>query len=218
MSTRYVKIISGQLLLELTGITLNYLFHLYLSGNDPEILVGNFMGDFVKGPLGDTYPPRLRQGIDLHRRIDSFARDQVHFNRSRLRLDPKFGLYRGILVDLFYDHFLAVSWNDWSPEPLADYLSRVRLIVEGKRPLLPERLQEIYPVIFEEMLPSYREPAGIARALQRMSRRVKRPDNPLAGGGAELIRHYDELRQDFLGFLPEAREFASKLAEGGRSG
>ena len=188
---------------------MNYLFHLFLSGDDPEIITGNFMGDFVKGPLGDRYPPRLRQGIDLHRRIDSFARDQVHFNRSRLRLDPKFGLYRGILVDLYYDHFLAVSWRDWSPEPLDDYLCRIRRTVEGRRSLLPERLQEIVPVIFEHMLPSYREPAGIGSALERMSRRVKRA-NPLAGGGAELVRHYPELQQDFLRFIPAAREFAAQ--------
>ena len=190
---------------------MNYLFHLFLSGDDPEMLTGNFMGDFVKGSLGDAYPPRLRQGIELHRRIDSFARDQVHFNRSRLRLAPQFGLYRGILVDLYYDHFLAVTWNDWSEEPLDHYLDRIRLTVEQRRSLLPERLREIVPVIFEKMLPSYREPAGIARALERMSKRVKRT-NPLAGGGAELTRHYESLREDFLGFLPEAREFAARFA------
>ena len=158
---------------------MNYLFHLFLSGDDPEIIAGNFMGDFVKGPLGDGYPPRLRRGIELHRRIDSFARDQLHFNRSRLRLDPEFGLYRGILVDLYYDHFLALSWQDWSGEPLADYLSRVRLLIEAKAPLLPERLREIVPLIFEKWLPSYPEPAAIGLALERMAGRVKRA-NPLA--------------------------------------
>ena len=194
-----------------TETTLNYLFHLFLSGDDPEVLTGNFMGDFIKGPLGDAYPPRLRQGIDLHRRIDSFARDQADFNRSRLRLDPTFGLYRGILVDLYYDHFLALSWDQWSRESLDDYLIRVRRIVEGQRLLLPERLREIVPVIFEDLLPSYLEPAGVGRALERMSRRVKR-SNPLAGGGAELSRHYEGLREDFLGFLPEVREFSVRLA------
>jgi acyl carrier protein phosphodiesterase len=190
----------------------NYLFHLYLSGDDPQMLTGNFMGDFVKGPLGDDYPPRLRRGLELHRRIDSFARDQVHFNRSRLRLGAEFGLYRGILVDLFYDHFLAVSWDTWSSEPLDAYLSRARLLVEEQGPFLPERLQGLVPIIFEDMIPSYRETAGISRALDRMAQRVKRV-NPLAGGGAELTRHYDGLKEDFLGFLPAARYFAAKLVE-----
>jgi acyl carrier protein phosphodiesterase len=188
----------------------NYLFHMYLSGDDPDILTGNFMGDFVKGRLGDAYPPRLRRGIELHRRIDSFAQGQPQFTQSRLRLGKEFGLYRGILVDLYYDHFLALTWNDWSTEPLTDYLHRVRRIVEGKRSYLPERLQAMVPVIFEDMLPSYREAEGIGRALARMSTRVKR-ENPLAGGGTELIRHYEGLHEDFLDFLPAAREFAAQL-------
>jgi acyl carrier protein phosphodiesterase len=192
----------------------NYLFHLFLSGDDPEIITGNFMGDFVKGQLSDDHPPRLRRGLELHRHIDSFARDQEHFNRSRLRLGPEFGLYRGILVDLYYDHFLAVTWNQWSREPLTVYLNRVRLLVEERRARLPERLQEIVTLIFQDLLPSYREPAGIGLALQRMGRRVKR-ENPLAGGGAELVRHYDGLQQDFLGFLPAAQAFAAKFIESG---
>ena len=187
---------------------MNYLFHLYLSGEDPDILTGSFMGDFVKGPLGDTYPPRLRRGIEMHRRTDSFAQNQPHFTRSRLRLGGEFGLYRGILVDLYYDHFLAATWSDWSTEPLTDYLHRVRRIVEGRRSHLPERLQGIMPIIFEEMIPSYLEAAGVGRALARMSKRLKRP-NPLAGGGLELGRHYEGLHEDFLGFLPAAQQFAA---------
>lgn len=192
---------------------MNYLFHLFLSGEDPEILVGNFMGDFVKGPLGGAYPPRLRLGIELHRHIDSFAQHQTDFTRSRLRLAKEFGLYRGVLVDLYYDHFLAVTWNDWSGEPLADYLNRVRKIVEGKRSQLPEQLQGLVPVIFEELLPSYREVEGVSKALERMAKRVKRV-NPLASGGGELVRHYQGLQDDFTGFFPAVREFAERQLAG----
>ena len=192
---------------------MNYLFHMYLSGPDPDILTGNFMGDFVKGQLGDAYPPRLRRGIEMHRRIDSFAQNQPHFTRSRLRLGRDFGLYRGILVDLFYDHFLAASWSDWSALSFADYLGSVRQMVERNRSYLPERLREIMPIVFEEMIPSYLEAEGVGRALARMSRRVKRP-NPLAGGGVELARHYEGLHEDFLGFLPAAREFAEGFLNG----
>jgi len=189
---------------------MNYLFHLYLSGDDPEILTGNFMGDFVKGRLGDAYPPRLRRGLELHRRIDSFAQGHPQFTRSRLRLSEEFGLYRGIMVDLYYDHFLAAGWSDWSTEPLHQYLQRVRRIVEGNRAHLPERLQGLLPVIFEEMIPSYLETEGVEKALLRMSKRMTRA-NPLAGGGVELIRHYEGLQEDFLEFLPAVRAYAVSL-------
>lgn len=188
----------------------NYLFHLYLSGSDPEIVTGNFMGDFVKGRLDGLYPPRLRQGVELHRRIDSFARDAEAFNRSRLRLAPEFGLYRGVLVDLFYDHFLAAGWSQYSSEPLERYLLRTRSLVETRRSLLPHRLREITSTIFDDLLPSYRDPGGISLALQRMSRRIPR-ENPLAAGGAELTRHYRQLQQDFQEFLPAAQRFSTEL-------
>lgn len=187
---------------------MNFLFHMLLSGCDDQILVGNFMGDFVKGPLADRFPERIRQGLNLHRRIDSFASRDDLFQRSRLRIDRRYGLYRGVLVDLFYDHFLVTEWHDWSDEPFDVYLARSRSIIERERAELPERLQRLVPTIFEELLPSYGTVAGIARALERMSRRVVR-ENPLAGAESELELNYEGLRADFRGFLPLVRRFAA---------
>lgn len=187
---------------------MNFLFHMLLSGADEQILVGNFMGDFVKGPLAERFPERIRQGVTLHRRIDSFASRDDLFQCSRRRLDPLYGLYRGVLVDLFYDHFLVAEWNSWAEEPFDRYLARTRAIIEQQLAELPERLQKLVPVIFEELLPSYAEVSGIGSALARMSRRMIRP-NPLAGGEAELLLHYDDLRADFRGFMPLVRRFAA---------
>jgi acyl carrier protein phosphodiesterase len=187
---------------------MNFLFHMLLSGDDDQILAGNFMGDFVKGPLADRFPERIRQGLALHRGIDSFANRDDLFQRSRLRLHPHFGLYRGVLVDLFYDHFLVVEWSNWSDEPFNQYLARCRSIIEGQMGELPERLQGLVPTIFDELLPSYGTVSGIARALERMSRRVVRA-NPLAGAESQLELNYEGLRADFSGFLPLVRRFAA---------
>lgn len=43
-----------------------------------------------------------------------------------------------------------------------------------------------------------------------MSRRVTRT-NPLLGGEAELVRHYDGLRDDFMIFMPLVSSFADEL-------
>lgn len=191
---------------------MNILFHLFLSGSDPELLVGNFMGDFVKGPLGDSYPPRIRQGLTLHRQIDSFAQKNADFQASRLRLPAHYGLYRGILVDLFYDHFLARGWNSWSDSDLLHYLSRTRAIVETYRPVMPLQLQGFIPVMFDELLPSYSTVEGIESALRRMSKRVKRA-NPLAAGGGELAVHYSELRSDFERFMIAVQKYTADTIE-----
>ncbi|SNB45808.1 ACP phosphodiesterase [Geobacter sp. DSM 9736] len=187
---------------------MNFLIHLFLSGTNPDIIVGNFMGDFVKGRVGTDYPLDLRAGIILHRRIDRFAESDLVFRRSRYRLSSRYGLYRGVLVDLFYDHFLARQWDKWSDKPLEGYLLWVRTQVEGRAFMLPERLRPIVPLIFGELIPSYTEVSGIARALERMSRRVARV-NPLAQGHQELARNYDELLEDFQEFLPRVIDFAT---------
>lgn len=187
---------------------MNFLFHIHLSGDDPDILTGNLMGDFVKGRVGDEYPPRLRSGIALHRRIDTFAQGHPLFRQSRERIDPLYGLWRGVLVDLFYDHFLARGWAEWSSVTFDAYLKRARVMVEGNRRYLPDRMQGLVPVIFESLIPSYLEVEGIGRALERMAQRVRRP-NPLAGGEGELIRHYGGLQADFREFMPEALRFVS---------
>jgi acyl carrier protein phosphodiesterase len=186
----------------------NFLAHLFLSGNVPELLVGNLMGDFVKGKLDGSFPPGIEQGILLHRGIDSFAGRNPHFIRSKRRLDQRFGLYRGVLVDLFYDHFLAAHWEDYADRPLSVSITDAWQILRRRTEILPERFRRIMPHLFEEWLPSYREISGIGATLGRMSRfRIKRA-NRLAEGIEELRRHYGELDADFLQFFLEMMEFS----------
>lgn len=186
---------------------MNFLAHLHLSGDDPDILTGNMMGDFVKGRLEGRFPPRVTLGLELHRRIDSFAGRHPAFHASRQRIDSRFGLYRGVLVDLFYDHFLAAHWHHYSAEPLAAFIARAEAVVRSRAMHLPERLERVVPAIFGEWIPSYADPEGIGRVLRRMAARVRRP-NPLADGAEELLRCYDGLRDDFSRFYPDLMAFA----------
>jgi len=188
---------------------MNFMIHLYLSDDDPKIIVGNFMGDFVKGRVDNEHPHPFGAGIILHRGIDSFAQQHPAFSRSRHRLADRYGLYRGVMVDLFFDHFISSEWFAWSAEPLDVWLLRTREIVERYRSQLPEQLQTLLPVIFNDLLPSYREVEGIGRALERMSRRIRRP-NPLAGGEQELVAHYEGLQDDFRRFLPDVITYANR--------
>ncbi len=185
---------------------MNFLAHLRLSGDEPDLLVGNLMGDFVKGRLTGQYPPGIERGIWLHRRIDSFAAGNADFRRSKARIDPSFGLYRSVMVDLFYDHFLARHWDAYASVPFDVFVAAAYHIVAEYEELLPDRLVPVLPIIFTELIPSYREIGGIGRALGRMAARLRRP-NPLAAGVGELERHYDALRDDFSSFFPEAIAF-----------
>jgi len=187
---------------------LNFLTHLFLSNGTPELLVGNLMGDFVKGRLDGRFPPGITQGILLHRGIDSFTAQNEHFLRSKRRLDQSFGHYRGVLVDLFYDHFLAAHWEDYADVPYPVFISDAWQVLRAHKEFLPDRLQRIMPFMFRDWLPSYGTVEGIAASLHRMSRfRLKRK-NPLREGADTLTRHYEEFYGDFQQFLPELIEFS----------
>jgi acyl carrier protein phosphodiesterase len=186
----------------------NFLAHLFLSGDNPELLVGNLMGDFVKGKLDGRFPPGILRGIKLHRKIDSFSGQNLHYLRSKHRLDPFFGLYRGMLVDLFYDHFLAAHWDDYADVPLSVFISDAWQVLYEHKEFLPDRLKRIMPSMFKEWLPSYCDLEGIAAVLQRMSHfRVKRA-NRLGEGAEALSRHYGGLYGDFKNFFPELIAFS----------
>jgi len=190
----------------------NYLFHLYLSDDTPAELVGSLLGDFVKGRIDATYAPDITRGIVLHRRVDSFAHDHPAVRRSRLRIDGSFGHCRGVLVDVFYDHFLARSWERHHPVPLPVFARRVYAALESHRPLLPPPMQQMVTrMTAHDWLTSYREEEVIARVLERLSLRLRRA-NPLASGDVELRRNYEGLAGDFEEFRGAAKVYVNGLA------
>lgn len=189
---------------------MNFLFHMFLSGSDDRILTGNFMGDFVKGPLAGRFPEGIRQGVELHRRIDSYAEQHPLFRASRSRISQEYGLYRGIMVDMFYDYFLANDWRDWSSEPFTSFLRRTRIAIDRHHQDIPPEMLSLLPVIFDDLLPSYGTVDGIGRALARLSRRIGR-DNPLSGGERELSRLHDALHADFTGFTTAIISYSSTI-------
>jgi len=191
---------------------LNYLVHLLLAGPDPDHQLGGLMGDFVKGPLPAGYPRGIAQGLHLHRRIDTFSHNNLHTRRSRNRLDPKYGHGRGIIVDIFYDHFLASSWSEYSPEPLEDFAEHVYRLLQARQHLLPDALKPVARRMTEQnWLVSYQHFEVVGRALHRISRRLSRP-LPLADSAEDLLRCEDLLRSDFSEFMQEAGRFVGEEA------
>lgn len=189
---------------------MNYLIHLYLAEPTWESRLGALMGDFIKGPLGEEFPKGLREGIRRHRLIDRFAQESEYFRRSKRRVHDSFGICKPILIDIFYDHFMARTWEDYSSLPLERFAAQIYGILEEHHAGLPQGLQEVAPrMIVNNWLVSYREIETVELVLERISRRLNRP-NPLASGFAELTTHYRELEEDFRGFLPEAESFLTE--------
>ena len=144
--------------------------HLFLATPDPDHQLGGLMGDFVKGPIPEHYPQGIVEGLRLHRRIDSFSHSNPHTRKSRNRLDGKYGHGRGIIVDIFYDHFLASSWSEYSPEPLEVFAENVYRLLQTNEQLLPDDLKQVARLMIEQnWLVSYRHFDVVGKALQRIS-------------------------------------------------
>jgi acyl carrier protein phosphodiesterase len=186
---------------------MNYLAHLFLAGPEPQAVLGALMGDFVKGPLDQRYPPAITRGLALHRRIDTFTDAHPVTAASRARISPGRRRFAGIMVDLFYDHFLARHWEEHAREPLATFTARVYALLQQHEALLPEPLRSIAPRMAQsDWLASYAQVESIHAALDRMSLRLKR-ENLLAGAGAELQANYAALEADFRAFFPDLVHF-----------
>ncbi len=187
---------------------MNYLAHLYLSEPDEESWLGAIMGDFVKGPLQGRFAPGITQGIIMHRRIDTFTDAHAVVARSKARISPARRRFAGIMVDMFYDHFLARRWADLHGSPLTGFTSRIYAILGRRHAILPERLQRVAPMMASgDWLGSYAQVEAVRVALDNMGRRFNRV-NTLQGSADELLEHYAALEADFLEFLPDVYGFA----------
>lgn len=204
---------------------MNYLAHAFLAGPIAADRVGGVAGDFVKGlldPLPPGLGPALAEGVRLHRRIDSFADTHPAFRRSRGRVSAARRRVAGIMVDLFYDHFLARHWEAvsarWPANAAGSGASLTTFTAEIYRLIdtHPEPLPAAFVPVFERMaahdwLASYGDAASVALALDRMAAHRLRAPNPLAGAGAELLADYAGFEADFFDFLPDALAFAAQV-------
>ncbi len=183
---------------------MNYLAHIYLSGENDQLKIGNFIADHVKGRSYQDYSIEVQKGILLHRQIDSFTDNDPVFKRSKKRLDHRYGLYRGVVIDIFYDHLLARSWDSYSDVPLPMYSREFYKTLMFNYDMLPERVQYLTThMIRQDWLSSYAEVEGIQRVLEGMDRRTK---------GLSGMRHaVEDLQQNYSEFELDFNEFFKKL-------
>lgn len=149
---------------------MNYLAHLYLSGIDEQTMVGNFIGDYVKGSDWEKYPEKIKNGILMHRQIDSFTDSHQKFREAKEPFKIEYGLYSGIIIDFVYDHFLASNWNEYSDYSLKTFAKFSHAVLMKNFIHLPLRVQGFLPFLIKnKRLESYASTSGIIEALQIMS-------------------------------------------------
>jgi acyl carrier protein phosphodiesterase len=191
----------------------NFLAHFYLSGNSEPLLVGNLIGDAVKGRSLVAFSEPVQQGIRMHRAIDYFTDTHPAVSRSKDRLRSKFNHYSGVITDVFYDHILARNWSDYSDEPLAQYSQRIYGLLERHWLIFPPRIQFMFPYMKQNnWLLGYADVQGIHRALSGMAKRTAFVSH-MEEAAQFLERDYLLYKQDFEIFFPSLVEHTRVFRE-----
>lgn len=200
---------------------MNYLAHVLLSHHTPAAITGAMLGDFIKGRPPEHWDAEVRNAILLHRAIDRYTDAHPLVGSSRSLVSTARRRFAGILIDIFYDHFLARHWASFHRRPLAVFTRHVYGVLLPQRPRFPARLQRILPwMAQDDWLASYAEVRAVGAAVNGVARRFRYPERArvLHGAVEELQQNYDPLEQHFLEFFEDLRSFANGTTEGGRPG
>ena len=186
---------------------MNYLAHIYLSGDSDEIILGNFIADYVKGNKYLNYPEQVAYGIRLHRSIDLFTDQHALVKECINLLRPGYGRYAGIVTDVFFDHFLAANWNRYSECTLRQFSKHAHAVFLSNFLLLPFRVKQFLPFLIQhKRLESYAQRDSMFQVLEIMSRRTSLPANS-EWAMQILNQEYEQFEALFRSFFEELIDY-----------
>ena len=184
---------------------MNFLAHIYLSGDNDLIKIGNFMADGIRGKQFLNYPLEVQKGIVLHRAIDTFTDAHPVFRQSTKKLHSRYHHYAGVIVDIFYDHFLAKNWVNYSDEDLGGYVAAFYQSLSDNTSILSEKTVMLMPyMIKQNWLVSYQTIEGIDKILTQMDSRTKN-ESKMRFASEELMKFYTEFEEEFTKFFEDLR-------------
>lgn len=190
---------------------MNYLSHLFLADDSEESKIGNLLGDFVKGKLIDEYSPEITRGIKIHRKIDFFTDTNETVKKTKKLISPERRKYSGVIVDIFFDHFLTQKWDSYSDKDFDLFIEDTYKILLKYLDIYPPNAKVLIPrIVQKDWLRKYGDFDGLSLVFDRMSQRVKR-ENPLKGSEQELRDNYSEIEKNFNIFLPEVVKFVEEI-------
>jgi acyl carrier protein phosphodiesterase len=182
---------------------LNFLAHIYLSFGHSEISIGNFMADSLKGNVMSAYSQDMQKGVILHRAIDDFTDKHPIYRRSCKRIFEVHGHYSRVIIDIFYDHYLAANWVNYHPDPLAVFAANFYELLDAHFNKLPPKTQHLFPYMKKHnWLVAYESIAGIEQILKGMHRRTSFASK-MDMAALDLEKNYKDLGNDFHEFFKE---------------
>jgi acyl carrier protein phosphodiesterase len=186
---------------------MNFLAHIYLSGESDELKIGNFIGDFVKASDMKEFSETINSGIEMHWAIDEFTDQHTTVQKSKDRLRPKYGHYAGVIVDIYYDHYLAKNWKNYHSEDLRVYVDKQYKMLESHLSILPKKVVHMLPFMIQnDWLYNYQYFEGIERVMQGMASRSSF-NSKMDESVVELRKYHKEFEKEFEAFFTELQVF-----------
>ncbi len=186
---------------------MNYLAHLFLSCEEEELLIGNYIADSIRLPEVQLYSEGVQKGIQLHRQIDQFTDQHIMVRQSSSRLRPHHRKYAPVVTDILYDYLLANNWERYSSEDFSAFTARIYDILQRNMALMPGSLKRHLPLmIADDWLRSYGSKEGIRFVLGKMDQRTRFPSNFTAGID-HLLADYQAYNTEFNQFFPDILEY-----------
>ncbi len=181
----------------------NYLAHIYLSFDDPQLSLGNFIADRVRSKDYLQYPAPVQRGILLHRAIDTFTDSHTIPRASSKRLHSRYHHYSRVIVDIYYDHFLARLWESYSQVPLEEFTQDFYALLQDNMAWLPQSIQRMSSYMMaDNWLLNYREFEGLERVFHGMNRRTSMKSG-MDTAVEELELYYADFEAEFRPFFED---------------
>jgi acyl carrier protein phosphodiesterase len=190
---------------------MNFLAHFYLSGNSEERMIGNFLADFVRGKQFEQYSEGIIQGIMLHRKIDSYTDAHPVFKQSVARLRGKYAKYAGVIMDVFYDHLLAINWERYATSNLKDYTQYIHQLLEQNSQHLTSDARLFLKYMQHHNVPYfYAQKEGIQKVLHGMSQRTSFPSK-MHEAVEELELYFPLFEDEFHVFFMDIKAYVESI-------
>ncbi len=192
---------------------MNFLAHIYLSCKEPNLLVGNFMADFIGNKYKSNLKPEILQGIELHRRIDHFTDNHPSVKEAVKVIRESQGKYAPVTIDILFDYILTHHWDIYSNQNLKEFTLFAYDTLDNHLEYYPSKLQEMVPrMIADDFLMSCATEERLITTFQRVKRRAKF-DNNFDEGHRALFDHYDILSKHFHDFFPDLIQHVSEYCD-----
>lgn len=192
---------------------MNFLAHVFLSGTNEQLILGNLIADSVKGKMIDSFDEGVKKGIQLHRLIDQYTDNHFVVKRSKARLETTYKKYAGVIADIYYDHFLAANFPFYSPVSLSQTAHTAYNILIRNFEILPPQSKRILPYMAtQNWLEGYANLHDLQRVFNGMSRRasfVSGMENAIL----DLKKDYQDYEKDFFDFFPDLIKYATMKRE-----